>query len=501
MRQARVRYSEIYLLVQTSVLIVVSSWAMGGKTSWAPQFIFMVSLLSMGAPILKFNRKKRFPHIVPWVVIPVTLFCTILIISCLNPSYTPVSGSVGRYFESAKYISWLPNTVTPNVTINESLLLIALLIQGTVTFLNFNKRKSIRILFFVICVNILVLAVVGSFFKISGSREILGVYRAPDPRYFFASFTYKNHWAAFVILSISSFSALCSYFFNSRFLTKDNSLAVSLVFLGALLITMFTVLLSESKSGCILLAIFFVVFVIQLAFQFIKQRNISISFSILIATLVLILLPTSIWFLAYNLSPSKLEEPRLQTMRIINDVKSGVWESRVYTARDTFKMFLARPFWGWGLGSYPMIFNKHYQGKELSEKYFSDPNLREKYDKIEAIYNKSHLKSDERKLKQLRSQLRPLNFKYAHNDWLQYFAEIGIWGMAILLTPIAVALKTVFIKGRKNPFTTWGLISCGLFALYACFEFPTRTPANLILLTILLASSLRYGLLEARNNN
>ena len=34
-------------------------------------------------------------------------------------------------------------------------------------------------------------------------KEIWGIWDTPEPRYFFASFTYKNHWSSFAILVIS----------------------------------------------------------------------------------------------------------------------------------------------------------------------------------------------------------------------------------------------------------------------------------------------------------
>ena len=36
----------------------------------------------------------------------------------------------------------------------------------------------------------------------SSEKPLLGIWEVSDPRYYFASFSYKNHWGAFAILSL-----------------------------------------------------------------------------------------------------------------------------------------------------------------------------------------------------------------------------------------------------------------------------------------------------------
>ena len=45
--------------------------------------------------------------------------------------------------------------------------------------------------------------------------EILGIWDAPEPRYYFSTFTYKNHWSAFAIMS---FFVGCSLLFKPIFI-------------------------------------------------------------------------------------------------------------------------------------------------------------------------------------------------------------------------------------------------------------------------------------------
>ena len=59
----------------------------------------------------------------------------------------------------------------------------------------------------VIFINCALLALVGIVQKINytpddNALEILGIWDTPEPRYFFSTFTYKNHWCAFALSSL-----------------------------------------------------------------------------------------------------------------------------------------------------------------------------------------------------------------------------------------------------------------------------------------------------------
>ena len=79
-------------------------------------------------------------------------------------------------------------------------------------------------------------------------KEIFGIWDTPEPRYFYASFTYKNHWSAYAILIISCLFALktreslrCNFF-------RKNDLKSIFYFVG-LGILLISIPHSGSRSG------------------------------------------------------------------------------------------------------------------------------------------------------------------------------------------------------------------------------------------------------------
>ena len=64
------------------------------------------------------------------------------------------------------------------------------------------KRDDLNAIYWIIFLNCTVLALVGIVQKLyyipsDNQLEILGIWDTPEPRYFFSTFTYKNHWSAF----------------------------------------------------------------------------------------------------------------------------------------------------------------------------------------------------------------------------------------------------------------------------------------------------------------
>ena len=138
-------------------------------------------------------------------------------------------------------------------------------------------------------------------------------------------------------------------------------------------------------------------------------------------------------------------------------VEEGKLESRFYISRDPWKMFADKPVWGWGLGSYAFIINDpdKYLGPEHEGKY-----------------------------------------EHAHNDWLQYMAETGTAGFLLLAIIILSPFFTYRRNGRANPVSNWLWGSGFVLLAYAFVEFPCRTPAVAVHLTIFIAAGTKYSLLE-----
>jgi len=174
-----------------------------------------------------------------------------------------------------------------------------------------------------------------------------------------------------------------------------------------------------------------------------------------------------VWF-GFNLDRETKSEAIGNTLQQWENYQKGSPPMRYYLWKDTFKMFLDKPVFGHGLGSFRAL-HPLYQSAEY---------------KKEREYG---LASAHRKLK-------PLT-EHSHNDWLQYLAEIGVVGVVLLLLVPTLGIW----QNRKSVFSTapdWALVVCILFAIYSFVDFPTRTPACLLLLSLTLSLALKHASLE-----
>ena len=166
------------------------------------------------------------------------------------------------------------------------------------------------------------------------------------------------------------------------------------------------------------------------------------------------------WFI-YQLGEEKIQSRWQKSIHQYEDILRGeVREMRIYSVRDTPKMATARPWWGWGLGSFTYAF-KLYAGPEF---YRSN---------------------------------RYIRLQYAHQDWLQYWAELGSVGFAALLATPVMLIFIVWRTGKSNPVTGWLAVGCGLILFMACIDFPLSNPAIIALFFILGSLAAKYALLEA----
>ena len=219
-----------------------------------------------------------------------------LIISLLNPSHEAsyVTGPDIAILSERDHIRWLPATAfAPETWINAISLVVLLGITGPGVFIIFNRRKTIRKVLWLITINALVLSITGFIYKIAGSSKILGHFEPADARYFFSTFTYKNHWGAFCILALGGIGALTQYYkTSSRIRSLRSKSPIPVLVLASFLIGL-TVPLSGSRSCTLIYALAYLIYLRQL-FSDILPRAIGktkkIIYSILCGLLLLSLL-------------------------------------------------------------------------------------------------------------------------------------------------------------------------------------------------------------------
>jgi len=219
--------------------------------------------------------------------------------------------------------------------------------------------------------------------------------------------------------------------------------------------------LSGSRSsslmvlGVLLVAMTHWVFLIRKRYQ---RRLVSASKPIGIAATVLLILLGVAYIIGKPVIQERLAETKEQLAS--SNSMSG-FGSRPILYQDTLRMAGERLLFGWGMGSYPVIF---------------------------PLYNSSDVSPVDG---------LPKYFHDAHSDWLQSLAEVGIVGSLLLglcaLVPFWHFHRTLFRSAISN----YLLGGCTLILLYAWLEFPFGNTAVVITFWTAFFTALSYGRIES----
>ena len=142
--------------------------------------------------------------------------------------------------------------------------------------------------------------------------------------------------------------------------------------------------------------------------------------------------------------------------------------TRVQIDRDTIKMFSCRPLLGWGLGTFA-----------------------EAYPQFRSFYS-------------------DFSVNAAHNDYLQFLAETGILGFAVMLWFVFTMYRAACAKlGRWSTNTNAGvalagMLSCTGILVHSALDFNLQVPANAALfyaLAVVAAMPPRFGIHRHRHEH
>lgn len=320
---------------------------------------------------------------------------------------------------------------------------------------------------YIILINSFILSLVGIHQKInyefgSNVKEIIGLWDAPEPRYYFSTFTYKNHWSAYALLSIFiGFSLIVKPIQNfGTIFYRSNELILILLLLMPIILS---VPFSGSRSGSILLVLSFfsLLFVFTQNFIRKKLKAIILSFSILTSLCILFIL---LLFFDKNKTSHEMVT---NTQTQLNEFVEGKMPLRYYLWSDAIKTGFHSPFFGWGYNSYSAI---------------------------NPIFQSSHVQSERYKLlSNAHNPYIPL-IAHAHNDLLEWWCEWGTFGVVLFFIPLLVLLIAQILSCYclENKIL---LLSVLLIILYSFIDFPSRNPACFTLAMIC------FGLGINRPNN
>jgi len=531
--------SQIFIVTQTLVLVIVVSWAKAGLAEWGGTFIITTVFVGLiGAVIL--SRRENNGHItMQWKgIVPILLFFIFGFLGSLNLSFKQLEDSfaygekeeleilakrefalggnprfidrvmremylfrrqvdlnnpdlaLARFHLAYRYVAnqsgttlkplferylddirvrsswWMPSAVTQETSRSQLYLITFIFLQGVLVYRYLRERRLLRLLLVILGINCVLIASAGIFQKLafnpSNMRpEIWGIWEAPEPRYFFSSFTYKNHWCAYAALGIGILAGLITHWQRGHSGNLLRRSPVPLAILG-IAILVASAPLSGSVLGTMLILMITIPFV-----GFFSQKLMPRSwgrFRGLAGCLIAIALPLGgSWLVLASNYETKRETLQKISSRWMA-IQDGQLPWRYYHSKDSWSMFLDKPIWGWGLGATAPLYPLYVSNEIIDQ--------------------------SEKQLEYAHHDERFLGLKHSHNDWFQYLAETGVVGVTLLMIAPLIALRA---KRLSRSVTLWALFSCGSLLLFSFADFPSRTPACAILFSVVLGAGLKYG--------
>jgi O-antigen ligase len=434
------------IVAQSSLLLIFSAWAGGGRANGV--LPVMLAIAAIG-PIALWLRRREREMVSLWPYVPLLLWLILFGVALLNPSYQRAPD--GSWMPRTGWISWLPATADRIISVDAQLPWVTALLQGATIIAVRPHRRAVRYIWACFAINAFVLAVVGATFYFAHAEKMLGFADVPAA-YFFATFYYKNHWAAYGFLGAVAGAALALRAWRRRNMGDYREGSVALFFLISSLFTIITLPLPGSRAGLLFTVVFVLFLLGTIAVETWRQKSHSRPTSWLAPAGLAVVIAAATLYGARVYAPRAAEELH-RTERQIGAARDGAApDLRVLVSRDTWRMGLDRPWFGWGIGSYELAFPL-YQGNYLRQ---SNGRLTER-------------------------------LGYAHNDWLQMFAEAGIVGCILLLAPGLWCSWRAWRAGW--PLGRIALGGCTLIAIYAWVDFPFNNPAILLAWTILLVGA------------
>lgn len=455
----RLHRFEVLLLVVISSYLCFLPWLYGSMSPLSQQIgaglaftAFFLALIprcyshqaghQASFQLIMWPKLLRFP--IFWLGLLLLIYITL---QGLNPSWEFRSSGKLWWLHKIKHITWLPTGLdTPYLRMNAWRMLT---IYGSAWLLvcalwvGVTRRKSILILVNAIVINATLLAIIGIAQKIAGNGLMLWKFDPVAP-YFVSTFIYKNHAGTYFNLVLAATTSLALWHtFRAKERLARSSPAPLYAFCAVVIGGV--ILLSGSRGAILLLS----VQLLSIAGVFLiwnVRRNATKTgrfILCLVALGCLILAGLS----GKNILP---ERTAAKFDRLFGEKTDVSVSSRRLVALCTWQMAKDKLLTGWGAGGYRFYF----------------PVYQKKYPEIMFNpYSRGHR----------------LRWEYAHCDYLQFLAEVGLIGTAIAASMGAAWLVLLRrIQVWRQPACLLLLGGVAVTLIHSLFDFGLYNPAVLV---------------------
>jgi O-antigen ligase len=432
--------------------IVFLSWRFGGME---PRARAIAGFWCLAAPVITWfawrraeaRLRVRFLRI----VLPLAALAFVVLVSAFNPSMRLLAnaGQPAGLVARDDYLRFLPSTAWPASTIEDFFFKAGLILVGLNLFLASPGRRHQQLLLAGIAVNTAILACSGSLFKLAGATMIYDAVSSPN-RHFFASFVYYNHWGGFALLGAAAAAGLGLDF--SRHSHPGAGRDTPSLLLGVLAVFILASLpmsgaRASSAAGMLLALILAVRLLTRQGSKRTRCRGAAVSAALLLGlagatTLLFATGPMRFMFRKTSEQFSAMHD-------------GSIGDARLPVYRDTWRLFEQQPVFGWGWRSFQYVFPR--------------------------------VQSSEFRMQN--EQRSPSVFLDAHNDWLQWLAELGLVGALLGLAALVGVARAASARWWRLSPSFEILAGLGCLGLLACVDFPFTCPAIVVTASTLLATA------------
>ena len=410
-------------IAHVGIFLIVTTWGFGGNALWLrPELAVWGSAGALITLSVILGSKETDTDLRPlrWLV-PFVLFNALVLISLETPGFRMMHAGSEAVFIPRSIPAWIPTAAVPGEAFRALWMFDAIYLACFNVLLVLRRRWSVRILAIIAVVNAFALSVFGTLQKLAGSGGLFFGSVKVRQEFFFASFIYHNHWAAFAVLMAGAGLGLAWRYARRseehRFSQSPGPAVLVAVFLIAA-----TEPLCASRAGTMLMGLLLLGAGIHWLRQFLRRRRLehaSTALPLAAVVIALFVAGAGTWYIAGDTITSRVE---LTAQQVSAMRAEGTVGARAALYRDTWRMARSRPWFGWGMASYPYVF---------------------------MIYNTQEPN---------RVDHLPVFYSAAHSDWLQALAEHGLVGTVLLgccaLVPL-VRIEAHSSSRIRFPATFW----------------------------------------------
>jgi len=360
-------------------------------------------------------------------------------------------------------INFLSLSLIPSRSIQAGLELLTYFFLGFLIVKTVTRRQQVMRIFTVLIVMGILEAFYGLFELYNKNPRILFYEKADYLDSVTGTFVNRNHLSGYLemviplciglIIARMDLGSLAGLRWREKLLRlSEKGLGTNILLSLGVIIMSVAVVFSKSRSGASLLVFAFILF-FGLSMLFIRGTVHQKSWIRKFLTIVFLFI---LFIALYVGIDANLE--RFALDKVLHEDRPVVWA-------NTFTIFSDYPLFGIGLGTFASI----YPAYEDSKEYF--------------------------------------RYSHAHNDYLEYLAELGVFGFVFLAGGILIVLINSFLvwKERRHPWVKGlalgGIIAVICMLVHSVTDFNLQIPANMVLFSVVLSLTITVAFYKRKEGN